>query len=116
MFFSDARLSSWTFHGGNFVSRLQLRNEGPEEVERLMRLHYNHYLSYIVISRQLLNYYPNYYVCPGERHKLLYLDLARRFGKPAADLTPDRSAMLWCCVVGLCLNEFQRYFLAPIKP
>jgi len=81
-----------------------------------MRLHYSHYLSYIVISRQLLNYYPNYYVCPGERHKLLYLDLARRFGKPAADLTPDRSAMLWCCVVGLCLNEFQRYFLAPIKP
>ena len=116
IFFSDARLSSWTFHGGNFVSRLQLRNDSPEEVERLMRLHYSHYLSYIVISRQLLNYYPNYYVCPGERHKLLYLDLARRFGKPAADLTPDRSAMLWCCVAGLCLSEFQRYFLAPIKP
>jgi len=51
MFFSDARLSSWTFHGGNFVSRLQLRNEGPEEVERLMRLHYSHYLSYGLISR-----------------------------------------------------------------
>jgi len=116
MFFSDARLSSWTFHGGNFVSRLRLRNESPEEVERLTRLHYNHYLSYIVISRQLLNYYPNYYVCPGERHKLLYLDLARRSGKPTADLTPDRSAMLWCCVAGLCLSEFQRYFLAPIKP
>jgi len=116
LFFSDARLSSWTYHGGNFVSRLQLRNEGPEEAERLMRLHYNHYLSYTVISRQLLNYHPNYYVCPGERHKLLYLDLARRFGKPAADLTPDRSAMLWCCVAGLCLSEFMRYFLAPIKP
>jgi len=116
MFFSDARLSLWTFHGDNFVSRLQLRNEGPEEVERLTRLHYNHYLSYIVISRQLLNYYPNYYVCPGERHKLLYLDLAKRFGKPVAGLTPDRSVMMWCCVAGLCFNEFTRYFLAPIKP
>jgi len=116
MFFSDARLSSWTFHGGNFFSRLQLRNEGPEEVERLMRLHYNHYLSYIVISRQLLSFYPNYYACYTERHKLIYLDLARRFGKPTADLTPDRSAMMWCCVAGLCFNEFMKYFLAPIKP
>jgi len=116
MFFSDARLSSWTFHGGNFVSRLQLRNESPEEVERLMRLHYNHYQSYGLISRQLLSFYPNYYACYTERHKLIYLDLARRFGRPAADLTPDRSAMMWCCVAGLCFNEFQRYFLAPIKP
>jgi len=116
MFFSDARLSSWTFHGGNFVSRLQLRNEGPEEVERLMRLHYSHYLSYGLISRQLLNFYPNYYACYAERHKLLYLDLVKRFGRPAADLTPDRSAMMWCCVAGLCLNEFMKYFLVPIKP
>jgi glycosyltransferase involved in cell wall biosynthesis len=116
MFFSNARLSSWTYHGGNFVSRLQLRNDSSEEVERLMRLHYNHYLSYNLISRQLLNYYPNYYVCPGERHKLLYLDLAKRFGKPAAELTPNRDTMLWCCFVGLCLSEFQGYFLAPIKP
>jgi len=116
IFFSDARLSSWTFHGGNFVSRLQLRNEGPEEVERLMRLYYNHYQSYGLISRQLLSFYPNYYACYTERHKLIYLDLARRFGKPAADLTPDRGAMMWCCVAGLCFNEFMRYFLAPIKP
>lgn len=116
MFFSDAKLSSWTFHGGNFVSRLQLRNESPEEAERLMRLHYNHYLSYTLISRQLLSFYPNYYACYTERHKLLYLDLARRFGKPAADLTPDRDTMMWCCFAGLCLSEFQGYFLAPIKP
>ena len=116
MFFSDARLSSWTYHGGNFVSRLQLRNEGPEEVERLMRLYYNHYQSYGLISRQLLSFYPNYYACYTERHKLIYLDLARRFGRPAADLTPDRSAMMWCCVAGLCFNEFMKYFLAPIKP
>ena len=116
MFFSDARLSSWTFHGGNFVSRLQLRNESPEEVERLIRLHYNHYLSYGLISRQLLNFYPNYYACYTERHKLIYLDLAKRFGKPVAGLTPDRSAMMWCCVASLCFNEFTRYFLASIKP
>jgi len=116
LFFSDVRLSSWTYHGGNFVSRLQLANDSPEEVERLLRLHYNHYLSYIVIGQRLLSYYPNYYVCPGERHKLLYLDLAKRLGKPVAGLTPDRSVMLWCCVAGLCLSEFQRYFLAPIKP
>jgi len=116
MFFSDAKLSSWMFHGGNFVSRLQLHDNSPEEAERLMRLNYNHYLSYNVISRQLLNYYPNYYACPDERHKLLYLDLARRLGKPTAGLTPDRSVMMWCCFVGLCLNEFQRYFLAPINP
>jgi glycosyltransferase involved in cell wall biosynthesis len=116
MFFSDARLSSWTFHGGNFVSRLQLRNEGPEEAERLIRLHYSHYLSYDAIGRRLLNYYPNYYACYTERHKLLYLDLARRFGRPSADLTPDRGAMMWCCVAGLCFNEFTRYFLAPINP
>jgi glycosyltransferase involved in cell wall biosynthesis len=116
LFFSDARLSSWTFHGSNFVSRLRLRNEGPEEAERLIRLHYNHYLSYDAIGRRLLNYYPNYYACFAENHKLLYLDLAKRFGKPAADLTPDRSAMMWCCVAGLCFNEFTRYFLAPIKP
>ncbi len=116
MFFSDARLSSWTFHGGNFVSRLQLHNESPEEVERLIRLHYNHYLSYGLISRQLLDFYPNYYACYTERHKLLYLDLARRFGRPATDLTLDRSVMMWCCVAGLCFNEFTKYFLVPIKP
>jgi len=116
MFFSDARLSLWMFHGGNFVSRLQLANDSPEEVERLMRFNYYHYLSYDAIGRRLLNYYPNYYACFTERHKLLYLDLAKRFGKPTAELTPDRNAMLWCCVAGLCLNEFQRYFIAPIKP
>jgi glycosyltransferase involved in cell wall biosynthesis len=115
MFFSDARLSLWTFHGGNFVSRLQLRNGSPEEVERLIRLHYNHYQSYDAIGRRLLSFYPNYYACYTERHKLLYLDLARRFGKPTAGLTLDRSAMLWCCVAGLCFNEFTRYFLAPIR-
>jgi len=116
MFFSDARLSLWTFHGGNFVSRLQLADDSPEEVERLMKLHYNHYLSYTLISRQLLNYYPNYYACFAENYKLLYLSTARRFGRPAAELTPYRSVMLWCCAAGLCLSEFTRYFLAPIKP
>jgi glycosyltransferase involved in cell wall biosynthesis len=116
MFFSDARLSSWTYHGGNFVSRLQLRGDSLEEVERLIKFNYYHYLSYDAIGRRLLSFYPNYYACFTERHKLLYLDLAKRFGKPTAELTPDRNAMLWCCVAGLCFNEFTRYFIAPIKP
>ena len=115
MFFSDAKLSMWTFHGSNFISRLKLANDSPEEVERLMKLHYSHYLSYTLITRRLLNYYPNYYACENEKHKLLYLDLAKRFGRPAVDLTPDKDVMMWCCSAGLCLSEFQRYFLAPIK-
>jgi glycosyltransferase involved in cell wall biosynthesis len=116
MFFSDAKLSTWTFHGGNFVSRLWLHDNSPEEVERFMKLHYNHYLSYTLISRQLLNYYPNYYACFAENHKLIYLNTAKRLGRPAAELTPDRSVMMWCCVAVICLSEFTRYFLAPIKP
>jgi Glycosyl transferase family 2. len=80
MFFSDAKLSTWTYHGSNFVSRLQLHGDSPEEVERFLRLQYDHYLSYDLIGRRLLNYYPNYYACLGEKHKLTYLNVARRFG------------------------------------
>jgi len=116
MFFSDARLSLWTFHGGNFVSRLQLHDNSPEEAERFIRLNYNHYLSYNVISRQLLNYYPNYYACYAERHKLLYLNTAKRFGMPTVELTSDRSVMMWCCVSVFCFSEFVGYFLAPVNP
>jgi glycosyltransferase involved in cell wall biosynthesis len=107
MFFSDAKLSTRTFHGGNFVSRLQLANEGPEEIEQFMRFNYNYYLSYTVISQKLLNYFPNFYACQAERHKLLYLNTARRFGKPTISLTPDRSVITWCCNAGICPSEFQ---------
>jgi glycosyltransferase involved in cell wall biosynthesis len=96
MFFSDAKLSSWTYHGGNFVSRLQLANDSPEEIERFMKFNYYHYLSYTTISRKLLNYFPNFYACQAERHKLLYLSTAKRFGKPAVSLTPDKNVITWC--------------------
>jgi len=107
MFFSDAKLSSWTYHGGNFVSRLQLANENPEEIERFMKFNYYHYLSYTVISQKLLNYFPNFYACQAERHKLLYLSTAKRFGKPTVSSTPDRSVITWCCNAGICPSEFQ---------
>jgi len=107
MFFSDAKLSSWTYHGGNFVSRLQLANDSPEEIERFMKFNYYHYLSYIIIGRKLLNYFPNFYACQAERHKLLYLSTAKRFGKPAVSLTPNRSVITWCCNAGICPSEFQ---------
>jgi len=107
MFFSDAKLSTRIYHGGNFVSRLQLANGSPEEVERFIRFNYNYYLSYIVISQKLLNYFPNFYACEAEKHKLLYLNTAKRFGKPAVSLTPDRSVITWCCNAGICLSEFQ---------
>lgn len=96
MFFSDAKLSVRTYHGSNFVSRLQLSNENPEGIERFMRFNYNYYLSYTLISQRLLNYFPNFYACQAERHKLLYLNTAKRFGKPAVSLTPNRSVIMWC--------------------
>ncbi len=115
MFFSDARLSSWIYHGGNFVSLLQLRNDSPEEVERLMRLHYNHYLSYDLIGRRLLSYYPNYYACLSEKHKLIYLNVARRFGKPITSAAPDADTIMWCCANGMCLSELSVYLLSSVK-
>ena len=115
MFFSDARLSSWIYHGGNFVSRLQLRNDSPEEVERLMRLHYNHYLSYGLIGRRLLSYYPNYYACLSEKHKIIYLNVAKRFGRPITSTAPDADTIEWCCSNGMCLPELSMYLLSPVK-
>jgi glycosyltransferase involved in cell wall biosynthesis len=115
MFFSDAKLSSWTYHGGNFVSRLQLRNDSPEEAERFMRLHYNYYLSYDIIGRQLLDYYPNYYACLSEKHKLIYLNVARRFGKPITSAAPDADTIAWCCANDMCLPELSMYLLSSVK-
>jgi len=107
MFFSDAKLSTWTYHGGNFVSRLQLANDSPEELERFMRFNYYHYLSYTVISQKLLYYFPNFYACQAERHKLLYLNTAKRFGRLTVSLTPDRGVITWCCNTGFCPSEFR---------
>ncbi len=115
LFFSDVKLSSWMYHGGNFVSRLKLRNDSPEEAERFMRLHYNHYLSYYIIGRQLLDYYPNYYACLGEKHKLIYLNVARRFGKPITSAAPDADTIMWCCSSGMCLPELSIYLLSSVK-
>jgi len=104
MFFSDAKLSTRTYHGSNFVSRLQLANDSPEEIERFMKFNYYHYLSYTVIGRKLLNYFPNFYACQAERHKLLYLNTAKRFGKPSVSLTPDRSVIMWCSTNNIYLD------------
>jgi len=115
MFFSDAKLSTRMYHGGNFVSRLQLHGHSPEEAERLTRFYFYYYLSYYVISQRLLNYYPNYYACEAEKYKLLYLDLAKRFGKPTAGLTPDKDTIMWCCANGVCIPEFMMYLLSSVK-
>ena len=115
MLFSDAKLSTWTYHGSNFVSRLQLHGNSPEEVERFLRLHYNHYLSYDIIGQRLLDYYPNYYVCLSEKHKLAYLGIARRLGLPVSSPSPDAETIEWCCANGICPSELFIYLSSPVK-
>ena len=111
LYFSNEALSLWRYHGSNISTWYVL----PDGDERKMSVLYRYYISYGLISRTFFDFYPNYYACLSEEHKLIYLDLAKRLGKPTAGLTPDRSVMLWCCIAGLCLNEFQRYFMAPIR-
>jgi len=115
MFFSDAKLSTYMYNNTNFVSRLQLHDSSPEEVERFLRLHYYYYLSYDLIGRRLLNYYPNYYACLSEKHKLIYLNVARRFGRPITSTAPDADTIAWCCSNGMCLPELSMYLLSPVK-
>ena len=115
MFFSDAKLSAWMYHGGNFVSRLQLHGDSPEEVERFLRLQYYHYLSYDLISRRLLNYYPNYYACLGEKHKIIYLNVAKRFSRPITSTASDADTIAWCCSNGMCFSELSIYLLSTVK-
>jgi len=115
IFFSDAKLSTYMFNSTNFVSRLQLHSDSPEEVERFLKLHYYYYLSYDLIGRKLLNYYPNYYACLGEKHKLIYLNVARRFGKPVTSTASDADTITWCCSNGMCLPELAMYLLSPVK-
>jgi glycosyltransferase involved in cell wall biosynthesis len=115
MFFSDAKLSTYMYSNTNFVSRLQLHDSSPEEVERFLRLHYYYYLSYDLIGRRLLNYYPNYYACLSEKHKLIYLNVARRSGKPITSAAPDADTIMWCCANGMCFPELSVYLLSSVK-
>jgi len=104
MFFSDAKLSTWIYHGGNFVSRLQLHSHSPEEVERLIKFHFYHYLSYDVISRHLLNYYPNFYACEAEKHRIIYLNLVKRFKEPSIAISLNQDIISWCNVNNIYFN------------
>ena len=115
MFLSDAKLSTYMYNNTNFALRLQLHGDSPEEVERFLGLHHYYYLSYDLIGRRLLNYYPNYYACLGEKHKLIYLNIARRFGKPITYAAPDADTIMWCCANGMCLPELSMYLLSSVK-
>jgi len=96
MFFSDANLSTRIYHGGNFVSRLQFHNYSPEEAEHLIKFYFYYYLSYNVISRRLLNYYPNYYACEAEKYRIIYLNLVKQHKEPSIVIIPDQSIITWC--------------------
>ncbi len=115
MFFSDVKLSTYMYNNTNFALRLQLHDNSPEEVERFLRLHHYYYLSYDLIGLRLLNYYPNYYACLGEKHKLIYLSVARRFGKPITSAVPDADTIMWCCSNGMCFPELSMYLLSSVK-
>jgi len=96
MFFSDANLSTRMYHGDNFISRFQLYDNSPEEVERLIKFHFYYYLSYDVISRRLLNYYPNFYACEAEKQRIIYLNLVKQYKEPSIVIVPNWSVILWC--------------------
>jgi len=110
MFFSDAKLSTWVYHGGNFISRLQLHDYSSEEVERLIKFHFYHYLSYNIISRRLLNYYPNYYACEAERHRIIYLNLVKQHKEPSIVIVPDWSIITWCNTNNTYFDAFYEYY------
>jgi len=107
MFFSDAKLSAWIYHGGNFISRLQPHDYSPEEVERLIKFHFYHYLSYNIISRRLLNYYPNFYTCEAEKYRIIYLNLVKQHKEQSIVIIPDQGIITWCCNAGICPSEFR---------
>ena len=96
MFFSDANLSTRMYHGSNFVSRLQLHDYRPEEVEHLIKFYFYYYLSYNIISRRLLNYYPNFYACEAEKYRIIYLNLVKQHKEPSIVIVPDQGIITWC--------------------
>jgi Glycosyl transferase family 2. len=96
MFFSDANLSTRMYHGNNFVSRLQLHDYSPEEIEHLIKFYFYYYLSYNIISRRLLNYYPNFYACEAEKYRIIYLNLVKQHKEPSIVVIPDQGIITWC--------------------
>jgi len=111
LYFSDAFLSLWRFHGSNFSTWYML----PDGDSHKMVAPYFYYQAYGLIGRRLLNYHPNYYVCLSEKHKLAYLGIARRLGLPVSSLSPDAETIEWCCANGICPPEFMMYLLSPVK-
>jgi len=110
-YFSNVSLSSWRFHDSNFSTWYMLPDTDEHKAAALSF----YYLAYGLIGRKVLNYYPNYYACLSEKHKLIYLNVARRFGKPITSTAPDADTIMWCCANGMCLPELSMYLLSPVK-
>ena len=110
-YFSDVPLSSWRFHGSNFSTWYMLPDTDRHKVDALSF----YYLAYGLIGRKVLSYHPNYYACLGEQHKLIYLNIVRRFGKPITSAAPDADTIMWCCSNGMCFPELSMYLLSSVK-
>jgi glycosyltransferase involved in cell wall biosynthesis len=111
LYFSDAPLSSWRLHGSNFSTWYML----PDEDRQKAIAPYFYYMAYGLIGRKVLNYYPNYYVCQSEKHRLAYIRIARRLGWPMDSVSPDAGIVEWCCANNMCFSELLVYLLSPVK-
>jgi len=111
LYFSDLSLSSWRFHGSNFSTWYML----PDGDRHKAVAPYLYYMAYGLIGRKVLNYYPNYYVCLSEKHKLAYLGINRRLGLSVSSPSPDVDTIEWCCANGMCFSELMVYLLSSVK-
>jgi glycosyltransferase involved in cell wall biosynthesis len=111
LYFSDAPLSSWRFHGSNFSTWYML----PDTDRHKAAASSLYYLAYGLIGRKVLNCYPNYYICQSERHKLAYLGILRRLGLLLSSPSPDVKTVEWCCANYMCFSELYVYLLSSVK-